>query len=470
LKLYRDTQLGKAGHGIFADSARDDTPEVAEVGINIDRESVHRHPFANPDADCADLGFLSVGRITPDTDAAFDGPGRDAKFCQRGNHPVFHRMDIAPDIGIAFLQVENHIAHPLARTMIGMAAPATGVIDGKGLAQQLRRIRAGPGGIKRWMLEQPDQFLRIACLNRGVAPFHFGERFRIFDLFRRNAPFNVIGTIHRNFVHFCWPGGKGWRDRNGFGNENMKLDYMQCWNGAMALLVAHKEAILAIAGVFLFLPTLLFAQYVAPPVLTGEEDANALIAAYSVYFNENALAILASNLVMGFGGLAIYFALVPSRSHTVAENLGAALKFFVIYLLANLLSGLIILPGLLLFILPGLYLSCRFVLIPVILADQLERSPVELLKQSWSITRDNGFSILFFLAIIMVVGGITLNVLEAMTGVVVGLATGGEGWMLILNLVASLIGTIFQLIIYAVIVSIYIELTGKRTRVGEVFN
>tara|TARA_R110001606_G_scaffold10816_7_gene46644 strand:- start:46345 stop:47097 length:753 start_codon:yes stop_codon:yes gene_type:complete len=250
----------------------------------------------------------------------------------------------------------------------------------------------------------------------------------------------------------------------------MKLDYMQCWNGAMALLVAHKEAILAIAGVFLFLPTLLFAQYVAPPVLTGEEDANALIAAYSVYFNENAFAILASNLVMGFGGLAIYFALVPSRSHTVAENLGAALKFFVIYLLANLLSGLLILPGLLLFILPGLYLSCRFVLIPVILADQQERSPVELLKQSWSITRDNGFSILFFLAIIMVVGGITLNVLEAVTGVVVGLATGGEGWMLILNLVASLVGTIFQLIVYAVIVSIYIELTGKRTRVGEVFN
>ncbi|NRD88870.1 hypothetical protein C8024_04455 [Sphingopyxis sp. BSNA05] len=140
----------------------------------------------------------------------------------------------------------------------------------------------------------------------------------------------------------------------------MKLDYMQCWNGAMALLAAHKEAVIAIAGVFLFLPTLLFAQYVAPPILTGEEDSNALIAIYMAYFNDNALAILASNLVMSFGALAIYFALVPSRSHTVADNLTAALKFLLIYLLANLLSGLIILPGLMLFILPGLYLAAAW--------------------------------------------------------------------------------------------------------------
>lgn len=243
----------------------------------------------------------------------------------------------------------------------------------------------------------------------------------------------------------------------------MKLDYMQCWNGAMALLGAHKEAILAIAGVFIFLPTLLLAQYVAPPVVTGDEDSSALIALYSAYFNENAFAIMASNLVVGFGGLAIYFALVPSRNHTVAENLAAALKFFLIYVLASLLSGLIILPGLLLFIIPGLYFACRFVLIPVILADQQQRKPVELLKQSWSLTRDNGFSILFFLLIIMIVGAIVLNVLEAVTGVLVGLATGGEGWMLILNLVSALVETVFQLVLYAVIVSIYIELTGRRS-------
>ncbi len=245
----------------------------------------------------------------------------------------------------------------------------------------------------------------------------------------------------------------------------MKLNYMQCWNGAMALLGAHKEAILAIAGVFLFLPTLLFAQYVVPPILTGNEDLGGMVAIYSAYFNENSFSILASNLVLSFGGLAIYFSLAPSRSNTVAEDLGAALKFFFWYLIANLLTALVTLPGFILFIIPGLYLTSRLILVPAVIADQGERSPVEMLKKSWAMTKDNGFSIMLFIAIIVIVGSIAVGVLGAIIGVIAGLVTGGTGWPFIENLVASLAGTAFQLVLTAVIVSIYIELSGKKADV-----
>lgn len=245
----------------------------------------------------------------------------------------------------------------------------------------------------------------------------------------------------------------------------MKLNYMQCWNGAMALLGAHKEAVLAIAGVFLFLPTLLFAQYVVPPVLNGDEDIGRMYAIYISYFDENSFSIVASNLVMSFGGLAIYFALAPSRSNTVAEDLAAALKFFLWYLIANLLTALVTLPGFILFIIPGFYLTSRLILVPAVVADQGERSPIEMLKKSWALTKDNGFSILLFIAIIVIVGSITIGVLGAITGVIAGLATGGTGWPFIENLVASLTGTAFQLVLTAVIVSIYIELSGKKADV-----
>ncbi len=250
----------------------------------------------------------------------------------------------------------------------------------------------------------------------------------------------------------------------------MKLNYMQCWNGAMALLGAHKEAMIAIAGVFLFLPTLLFAQYVAQPVFTGDEDMNALVAIYSAYFNDNAIPIMASNLIISFGGLAIYLSLAPSRNNTVAEDLVAALKLFVIYLIANLLTALVTLPGFILFIIPGLYLTARLILVPALIADRGERNPIELLKQSWSLTKNNGFSILLFALIIVVVGTIAIGALEAVTGVIAGLATGGTGWPFVENLVASLTGTLFQLVLSVVIMSIYIELTGKKADVGEVFN
>ncbi|PHR21153.1 MAG: hypothetical protein COA41_02250 [Sphingopyxis sp.] len=250
----------------------------------------------------------------------------------------------------------------------------------------------------------------------------------------------------------------------------MKLNYMQCWNGAMSLLRAHKEAILAIAGVFIFLPTLLFAEFVIPPADNGDEDMNTLFAIYSTYFNENSLSIVASNIAISFGGLAIYFALAPSRNSTVAEDLTAALKAFLIYLLANFLSALISVPGFILFLLPGLYIMCRFIVVPPMIADQGERNPVELLRKSWASTRDNGFAILFFILIIAVVGTITIGVLDAVTGVITGLATGGTGWPFIENLVAALTGTAFQLIITAVITSIYIELTGTRADISQTFD
>tara|TARA_R100001244_G_scaffold44182_1_gene39733 strand:- start:56093 stop:56845 length:753 start_codon:yes stop_codon:yes gene_type:complete len=250
----------------------------------------------------------------------------------------------------------------------------------------------------------------------------------------------------------------------------MKLNYMQCWNGAMALLVANKEAILAIAGVFIFLPTLLFAQFVAPPVFNGDEGGGEMLAIYSAYFGENSFSIMASNLVISFGSLAVYFALAPSRNGTVAEDLVAALKIFLIYLLANLAVGLISLPGFILFIIPGLYLTARFLLVPVVIVDQRERNPIEALKKSWSLTKGNGFSILLFVVIIGVVGTITVGVLEAVTGVITGLATGGAGWLLIENLVAALAGSAFQLVIAAVITSVYIDMSGKDKKVSEISN
>ncbi|WP_417590573.1 hypothetical protein [Parasphingorhabdus sp.] len=247
-----------------------------------------------------------------------------------------------------------------------------------------------------------------------------------------------------------------------------KLNYMQCWNGAMALLGAHKEAIMAIAGVFLFLPTFLFSQFVDQPVMNGDEDINVLMAIYSAYFSENVLPIMLSNLVISFGGLAIYFVLAPSRNNTVADDLVAALKVFLIYLIANFLTGVLTLVGFLLLIIPGLYVACRFILVPVVIVDQGERNPIEALKESWSLTRNNGFAIFLFILIIAIVGTITIGALQAVTGIVTGLATSGAGWPFIENLVASLTGTAFQLVLGLAIVSIYIQLTGRTSDVREV--
>jgi len=250
----------------------------------------------------------------------------------------------------------------------------------------------------------------------------------------------------------------------------MKLNYMQCWNGAMAIFRNHKEAILAIAGVFVFLPTLLMAQFVGQPALEGLEDFNAVAAAYSAFFNENAAAIILSNLLISFGGFVIFLTIAPSHSGTVADDLRKGVRLFVIFLIANILTGLATFAGFMLLVIPGLYIACRLVLVPIIIADQAERNPLETLKRSWSLTKNNGFSILLLILIIAIVGVITVGVIQMIIGVIVGLATAGEGWALIENLVSALGSTALQIVFTIIIASIYEQLSHKGSKVGEVFS
>lgn len=250
----------------------------------------------------------------------------------------------------------------------------------------------------------------------------------------------------------------------------MKLNYMQCWNGAMAILRDHKEAIIALAGVFVFLPTLLMAQFVGQPALDGTEDLNGVTAAYSAFFGENAVSIILSNLLISFGGFVIFFTIAPSHSGTVADDLGKALRLFLIFLLANILTGLATFAGFLLLVIPGLYVACRLILVPMIIADHSERNPIEALKKSWDRTKDNGFSILLLILIIAIVGAITVGVIQMIIGLITGLATGGAGWPLIENLVSSLGGAALQVLFTVVIGSIYYQLTGQQSDVGEIFS
>lgn len=238
----------------------------------------------------------------------------------------------------------------------------------------------------------------------------------------------------------------------------------------MAIFRDHKEAILAIAGVFVFLPTLLMAQFVGQPAIDGGEDLNAVAAAYSAHFSQNAVAIILSNLLISFGGFVIFMTVARSHSGTVADDLSKGLRLFVIFLLANILTGLATFAGFMLLIIPGVYIACRLVLVPIIIADQGERNPLESLKTSWYMTKGNGFSILLFILIIAIVGAITVSVAQMIVGVIVGIATSGEGWALIDNLVSALGSTALQLLFTLIIASIYDQLSQNNSQVGDVFS
>lgn len=252
----------------------------------------------------------------------------------------------------------------------------------------------------------------------------------------------------------------------------MKLDYMECWNGAMALLGKHKEALLAIAGVFIFLPPVITAQFVGVPPIEGLTEPSAIQAAQLAFIAEHWPILVLSNFLTVFGGTALYILFSPSHKGTVADILSTALKLFIFFFLTSFLSGIATILGLLLLIIPGLYIMSRLSIASMFVTDQHERNPIEALKKSWNATKDNGFSILLFLFIIVLMGLITLLVAQLIIGLIVGLATGGTGWPLIENIFNSLFGSVFQIVLIAVIASLYRILTGQSdaTNVEEIFS
>ena len=97
---------------------------------------------------------------------------------QRADDPFFQRRDKDADIRPAMLQVEHYIDHPLARPVIGHLAAAAGLVHRESGIQQFGGRGAGPGGIERRVLDQPDQFGRAAGGDRGNARIHFCQELR----------------------------------------------------------------------------------------------------------------------------------------------------------------------------------------------------------------------------------------------------------------------------------------------------
>ncbi len=166
---------------------------MRQIRRQIDRKAVHRHPAPHAHADRADLGFATVDIPRPDADPALCAPGIDPDVAQRGDHPAFERLDETADIAFTLSQIKQHIADPLSRPMIGVASAATGFDHFEARVEQLARHRAGPGGVDRWVFEQPDQLLRLAKPDRRVARFHGRQRLAIGYPVRAATDFDCFG-------------------------------------------------------------------------------------------------------------------------------------------------------------------------------------------------------------------------------------------------------------------------------------
>ena len=187
-----------------------------------------------------------------------------------------------------------------------------------------------------------------------------------------------------------------------------KLDYGKAWSDTVALLKEHAKVILPVAGVFLFLPAIISAYMSTTPtpeemvaMITGGADPMQIM---REAYTPNPWGIL--SFVAGIlGSLTIYFLVLQSGRLTVGEAISTALKFFVPMLLAAIIGGIAIGIGMLLLIIPGIYLWIKFSMTgPAIAAEKIS-NPIDALKRSWALTKGNSLYIFGLFLIVIIVGG-----------------------------------------------------------------
>lgn len=237
----------------------------------------------------------------------------------------------------------------------------------------------------------------------------------------------------------------------------MKFSYSAVWNDAVRMLREHGSLLLAVAGVFFLLPALLVGYFVPQPTGSGQDALNAMIE----HYRDNWPWLLLANIVNLIGSIAIYRLLFDRRGGTVGGAIGGALPILPMYFIMTALSSMAIGAGLVLFVLPGLYLLGRLVVSGAAMVAEGHRSPLAPIGRSWNLTRRRGWAVAGLVLIVAIAGIILSFVITAVLGTVFILIGGREGLgpllVLILN---SAIMAVFTTVLIVLLAAIYRALAG----------
>lgn len=224
-------------------------------------------------------------------------------------------------------------------------------------------------------------------------------------------------------------------------------DVRALWQSDHALLIA-------IAGVFLFVPAIAAGLFVPDLPQTAESAADV-----SAWLRANIWPLTGLALVGAFGRLAILMTLIDPARPTVGTALRGALALALPYLLLTMICNLAIFGGIMLFVLPGCYLLGRLMIAGAVLVTAERRDPLLALAEGMALTRGNGWSLFTLAALPYLLGQLGITVVESFGKV----AQVGEHPVLafLLAMIAAAMATAASLALTLIEVSAYRRLTAN---------
>lgn len=245
----------------------------------------------------------------------------------------------------------------------------------------------------------------------------------------------------------------------------MRIDIGAALREAVAIWRRDREVILAVAGLFFFLPNLalsllLTAAKTPVSVDPATADDGALLAALQAQLIENA-PWLAIQSLAELIGIAVLLALLldPTRP-TVGEALRKVSRRLPVLVAAMLLVNAAKLGGLLLLVLPALYVIGRvFVVMPVLMAEPQRRFG-DAMAHALALTRGHVLQLLS-LSALLYFGGQLVALLLTSTASAVSRSGGNPVTMAMLATAIAVVGAALSTAFALVRATVYRRLASR---------
>lgn len=244
----------------------------------------------------------------------------------------------------------------------------------------------------------------------------------------------------------------------------MRIDYSEWWAEMVALARANSSILLAIAGAFLFLPSLAGSFFMQPmePLAQGATPAEAF-ARLTEFVGANAAPQLVLLLFSTLGQALLYAVLLDRSRPSVGDAFPLALRLFLPLLLVNIVVNLLVGAGLFLLVVPGLYLLGRTLLSAPALVAERRGNPFAAIGRSFALTAGQGWRIVFFALLIFVVAYVVNIAVGGTLGIAIGLLPGADDQTSVRNLLLAALNALFSSAIFLLAILINVALYRRLT-------
>ena len=258
----------------------------------------------------------------------------------------------------------------------------------------------------------------------------------------------------------------------------MKFDGNLAWKQASATVTANRELLLALAGVFFFLPSFALIMLFKQPQIAPGATPEQMMPVLREFISTMAPWFVIGSVIQALGQLTLAELLGRGGQSTVGQALRQGVSGLLAYVAVQIMTGFMAMSVLVLAsaivglvspvlgLMVGLYLVvqvyARFVTASVVVALERQRNPFAALVRSVALSRGNGFRIGNFLFLLAVAIFALFAALSIVAGIIAALTIGeGRTAEIVTGFISSAASAAAMTYFVAIIVAIYRQLMGE---------